>query len=146
MPWQRVQYFRQKTVGKETDPYPTLDVVKIAEPVRISNLDNNETMFKYSNVLEKKQAMLGPTEQDRAKVDQLYAIEHAISIFEHFVEGVPTRNIDGTAKDANMAEAHFLYFKQMEWIELFRGKGYTTDVGKTTLSYLKMKHVKVNQT
>jgi hypothetical protein len=102
-------------------------------------------MFKYSHILEKKQAMLGPTEQDRAKVDQLYAIEHAISVFEHFVEGVPAQNIDGTVNDANMSEAHFLYFKQMEWIELFRGKWYTTDVGKTALSYLKMKHAKVKQ-
>ena len=89
-------------------------------------------------------AMLESEGEDRARVDQLYALEYAISILEQFVEGVPAQQVAGTVNDTKMAEAHFLYFKQRSWIELFRGQWYTTDDGKLVLSYLKMKHDNVN--
>jgi len=85
------------------------------------------------------------TEEEMEKVDQLHTIRQAIFIFEKFVEGVAAKQIDGIASDSNMAEAHFLYFKQMGWIELFMGKWYTTEDGKNVLSYLKLKFAKVFQ-
>ncbi|MEO9294655.1 MAG: hypothetical protein ABI347_03545 [Nitrososphaera sp.] len=89
--------------------------------------------------------MLESEEQGRAKMDQVHALEQTISVLERFAEGVAAQKILNTANDENMAEAHFFYFKQMEWIEQFRGSWYITDVGKTVLTYLKLKQANVNQ-
>ena len=84
--------------------------------------------------------MLGPedkpTEVDPLSLD---TIEQAIFILERFEKGATTIEIIEAIKEASVAQAHFLYFTQMGWIEQRLQKWHLTDEGINNLAILKEK-------
>lgn len=86
-------------------------------------------------------AMLAKDRDSTTDPLSLDVVGQAVFILECFEKGATAQEIIEAVKgETSLAQAHFLFFKQMGWIEQeYLGKWHLTEQGRSNLALLKEK-------